>query len=197
MSSILAPPPPPPTDSPIRPTSDRWAARLTAFMVGSVVLILLALLLWGVGRRAAGTVGEAPVQTRPAPPFSLQLFDGRSFNLEAAAGKPLVLNFWASWCVPCEQEAAVLERAYRTYGDTVTFLGIDVQDTEANALGFLRKFGVTYPNGRDASGEIAIEYGMSGVPETYFIGRDGRLARKWQGPLDDARLGAFLAELLQ
>ncbi len=106
-----------------------------------------------------------------------------------------MVNFWASWCIPCEDEAAALERAARRYGDRVQFIGVNVQDTDANARAFLRRFGVTYPNGRDASGEIAVEYGMSGVPETYFVDRNGALVRKWQGPLDDGRLRGFLDEL--
>ena len=168
-----------------------------ALAVGVTVLALLALLIWGLGKRSAGTVGDAPVQPRPAPAFTLPLFDGGSFSLEEARGKPVLINFWASWCVPCEEEAAVLERASRAYAGRVVFIGVDVQDTEANARAFLRRFGVSYPNGRDASGEIAVEYGMSGVPESYFVDRDGRLARKWQGPLDDARLRAFLEDLLR
>jgi cytochrome c biogenesis protein CcmG/thiol:disulfide interchange protein DsbE len=77
----------------------------------------------------------------------------------------------------------------------VTFIGVDVQDSDANAREFLRRFGITYPNGPDPSGAIAVDYGMSGVPESYFIDREGRIVRKWQGPLDDERLRAFLDEL--
>jgi cytochrome c biogenesis protein CcmG/thiol:disulfide interchange protein DsbE len=195
---------PSPTAPAARPASDAagaepslWAARGMALVVGLAVLLLLALLIWGLGRRSAGTVGNAPVQTRPAPAFSLPLFDGGTFDLADARGKPIVINFWASWCVPCEEEALTLERASRAYAGRVVFIGVDVQDTEANARAFLRKFGVSYPNGRDASGEIAVEYGMSGVPESYFVDRDGRVVRKWQGPLDDARLRGFLEELLR
>ena len=174
-----------------------WAARGMALVVGLAVLLLLSLLIWGLGRRSAGTVGDAPVKTRPAPAFRLPLFDGGSFDLAEARGKPILINFWASWCVPCEEEAVTLERASRAYAGRVVFIGVDVQDTEANARAFLRKFGVSYPNGHDASGEIAVEYGMSGVPESYFVDRDGRVVRKWQGPVDDARLRGFLEELLR
>ncbi|MBA2448475.1 MAG: TlpA family protein disulfide reductase [Chloroflexi bacterium] len=174
-----------------------WTARVVALVVATVVLGLLSLFLWGLGKRSLGTVGTAPVAARPAPAFTLPLFDGGTFELAQASGKPLLINFWASWCVPCEDEAAALERGSRRYTGRVAFLGIDVQDTEPNARAFLRRFGVTYPNGRDASGDIAVEYGMSGVPETYLIDRDGRLAHKWQGPLDDARLDALLEPLLE
>ena len=89
-----------------------------------------------------------------------------------------------------------LERASRVYRDRVAFIGVNVQDTDASAREFLRRFGVTYPNGRDPGGAISVDYGMSGVPESYFVDRDGQIVRKWQGPLDDQRLRAFLDELL-
>jgi cytochrome c biogenesis protein CcmG/thiol:disulfide interchange protein DsbE len=172
------------------------SARLVALVVGVAMIALLALMVWGIGKRAAGTVGSVPVASRPAPGFTLTLLDGAQFDLDAARGKPVVINFWASWCIPCEEEAAVLEQGYRTYRDRAVFVGVNVQDTDPLARDFLRRFGVTYPNGRDASGAIAVDYGMSGVPETYFVNRDGQLVRKWQGALDEARLRTFLDELL-
>jgi len=174
-----------------------WAARSIAVGVALAVAALLGLMVWGLGKRAEGTVGNAPVQTRPASAFSLPLFDGGTFQLGEQRGKPVLVNFWASWCIPCEDEAAALERAYRRYGDRVAFVGVNVQDTDPNARSFLRRFGVSYPNGRDASGEVAIDYGMSGVPETYFVDREGTLVRKWQGPLDDERLRQVLDDLLR
>ncbi|MDP8922669.1 MAG: TlpA family protein disulfide reductase [Chloroflexota bacterium] len=181
--------------SDVRSDPNPWVARSFALAIALVVVAFLGLLVWGLGRRAAGTVGVAPIQTRPAPDFGLPLFDGGTFRLGEQRGTPVLINFWASWCVPCEDEAAALERAYRQYGDRVQFIGVNVQDTDANARAFLRRFGVSYPNGRDASGEVAVEYGMSGVPETYFVDRNGTLVRKWQGPLDDERLRQFLDEL--
>lgn len=174
-----------------------WVARSIALGVALAVVALLGLMVWGLGKRAEGTVGNAPVQPRPAPTFTVPLLDGGIFTLGEQRGKPVLVNFWASWCIPCEDEAAALERAYRRYDDRVAFIGVNVQDTDPNARGFLRRFGVTYPNGRDANGEVAIEYGMSGVPETYFVDRQGALVRKWQGPLDDERLRQFLDDLLR
>jgi cytochrome c biogenesis protein CcmG/thiol:disulfide interchange protein DsbE len=173
------------------------SARLVALVVGLALVALLGLMIWGIGKRAAGTVGSVPVAVRPAPAISLTLLDGTPFDLSAVRGKPVVVNFWASWCIPCEEEAAVLEQGSRAYKDRAVFVGVNVQDTDPLARDFLRRFGVTYPNGRDATGAIAVEYGMSGVPETYFVDRDGRLVRKWQGALDEARLRSFLDELLK
>lgn len=161
------------------------------------MVALLILMIWGIGKRAAGTTGSVPVASRPAPAFTLPLLDGGQFDLAAARGKPIVVNFWASWCIPCEEEAAVLEQGSRAYRDRAIFIGVNVQDTEPLARDFMRRFGVTYPNGRDVTGAIAVEYGMSGVPETYFVDRDGRLVRKWQGALDESRLRSFLDDLLR
>jgi cytochrome c biogenesis protein CcmG/thiol:disulfide interchange protein DsbE len=173
-----------------------WVARGVALAVAIVVLSLIGLMIWGMGKRAAGTVGEARLQTRPAPEIALTRFDGGSFSLAEARGKPVLINFWASWCIPCEEEARALERASRLYRDRVVFVGVNVQDTDENARAFLRRYGVTYPNVRDAGGAVSVEYGMSGVPESYFVDREGRLVRKWQGPLDEAQLRTFLDDLL-
>jgi cytochrome c biogenesis protein CcmG, thiol:disulfide interchange protein DsbE len=200
MSSPTASPPIAPGLAPApepAPEVGPRSARVAALVVGLVLIALLGLMIWGIGKRAAGTVGSVPVTTRPAPSFAFILLNGAPFDLAATRGKPVVVNFWASWCIPCEDEAAVLEQGSRKYRDRVTFIGVNVQDTDPLARDFLKRFGVTYPNGRDATGSIAVEYGMSGVPETYFVDRNGTLVHKWQGPLDDVRLAAYLDELLK
>ena len=179
--------------------SSPWPARLAALGVGLAVVALLGLFIWGLGRR--GTVGSVQVAVRQAPDFELALFGqpgslSGNWRLSEQAGRPVVVNFWASWCLPCEDEAPVLERLARRYRERVAFVGVDVQDTDANARAFLDRYRVTYPNGADRSGEISIDYGMSGVPETYFISRDGRVVRKWAGPLDEPRLVPVVEELL-
>jgi len=202
---VTAPAAPSPNDpapgslAPVEPTPEVSArsARLTALIVAVVLVSLLGLMVWGIGKRAAGTTGSVAVATRTAPPFSLTLLDGNPFNLADARGKPVLINFWASWCIPCEDEAVALEQASRVYRDRVAFIGVNVQDTDPLAKEFLRRFGVTYPNGRDQSGAIAVEYGMSGVPETYFVDRNGMIVRKWQGPLDESRIRMFLDDLLR
>lgn len=175
--------------------SDTRSARILTLSVSLAVLALLALFVWGMGRRGA-TVGSVATPLREAPSFQLQLFDKSHFSLDAHRGTPVVVNFWASWCIPCEDEAPVLEATANRYRGRVQFIGVDVQDTDADAQRFLRRHGVTYPNGRDVSGAISIAYGMSGVPETYFIRPDGRIQRKWAGPLNASQLEGFIGEIL-
>jgi len=172
-----------------------WLARV--FTLGLVlgVLALLTLFVWGLGRRSASSVGVVSTSLREAPSFQLDLFDGTRLSSESLQGSPAVLNFWASWCIPCEDEAPALESAAQRYRGKVRFVGIDVQDAEPEARQFLRRYGVTYANGQDRTGSISIDFGMAGVPETYFIQADGRIRRKWAGPLNSAQLDQFLAEI--
>lgn len=138
------------------------------------VFALLALLAFGLLRNQEGpvTVGE------DVPDYTLTTFEGDQISSDDLKGKVVVLNFWASWCKPCEQEAAELETAWRIYkprGDVV-FLGVDYVDTETEALAYLEKFDVTYPNGPDLRTKISQAFRIRGVPETYIINRDGKLA---------------------
>jgi cytochrome c biogenesis protein CcmG/thiol:disulfide interchange protein DsbE len=161
-----------------------------------VVVGLLFLLWFGLQQKdvAGSKVVNVPFTT--APDFTLGTFDGATFKLSDAlqTGKPVVLNFWASWCGPCADEAPVLVDAARRYGDRVTFVGVDVQDVDSDAQAFMRKYGITYTNGSGNAGPISVQYGMRGVPETYFIAPDGRLIRKWN-TLTAADLEQFLGEL--
>jgi cytochrome c biogenesis protein CcmG/thiol:disulfide interchange protein DsbE len=150
-----------------------------SFSIGALaawigIFALLALLAFGLLRNQEGpvTVGE------DIPDFTLTTFEGDQIKYDDLKGKVVVLNFWASWCKPCEQEAAELETAWRIYqprGDVV-FLGVDYVDTETEAMAYLEKFDVTYPNGPDLRTKISQAFRIRGVPETYIINRDGKLA---------------------
>jgi cytochrome c biogenesis protein CcmG/thiol:disulfide interchange protein DsbE len=146
-----------------------------------------------IGATTSGTQGSAQVfssgqlvhiRQRPAPDFTLQQLTGEDWRLSAYRGHPLVMNFWASWCVPCRDEARVLEQGWqRNKGGDVVVVGIDVWDTNADAQKFIAEFGVTYPTLVDPLGRISIAYGLAGSPETYFVNRDGLIVHKWIGPL--------------
>ncbi len=159
----------------------------------ALILPILALLAYGFTRDPREI--PSPLIARPAAPFTLTLFDGRPVRVEDLRGKVVFLNFWASWCVPCRAEARTLEAAWQRYKDgDVVFVGANVQDTEADARAFLAEFGVTYPNGIDPGSRIAIEYGVYGIPETFFIDREGRITYKHIGALDGATLTAKIEE---
>ena len=108
-----------------------------------------------------------------------------------------MVDFWASWCPPCREEAPALARVYKEYeGQEVRFVGIDIWDCTEDALDFIGRYGVTYPKGVDKRGAITIDYAVRGIPEKYFINRDGVLAKKFVGPMNDQKLRQVLNELL-
>jgi len=173
-----------------------WLPAALAAVSGAVVVGLLVLLWAGLQQKEVASSKVVNVPFATAPDFSLGLFDGSTFTLSSAlqSGKPLVVNFWASWCGPCADEAPVMQDAARRYGDSVTFVGVDVQDIDSDAQAFMQKYGITYRNGSGNAGPISVQYGMRGVPETYFIASDGHLVRKWN-TLTSADMEQFLGEL--
>jgi cytochrome c biogenesis protein CcmG/thiol:disulfide interchange protein DsbE len=179
-----------------RPARRPWLPAALAAASGFVVVGFLVLLWFGLQQRDIAGSKVVRVPFEYAPDFSLGLFDGSTFVLSDAlkTGKPVVVNFWASWCGPCADEAAVLQDAARRNADRVTFVGVDVQDIESDAQAFMRKYGISYQNGSGNAGPISVQYGMRGVPETYFIAPTGRLVRK-TNVLTAADLEQFLAEL--
>jgi cytochrome c biogenesis protein CcmG/thiol:disulfide interchange protein DsbE len=118
------------------------------------------------------------------PAFELTTFDGERIDTADYDGKVIVINFWASWCKPCEEEAADLEAAWQLYqerGDVV-FLGVNYVDIETPAKEYLEKFAITYPNGPDLRTKVSQMFRILGVPETYIVGKDGRLEYVKKGP---------------
>jgi cytochrome c biogenesis protein CcmG, thiol:disulfide interchange protein DsbE len=145
------------------------------------VLVIGAILFFAFGLRERAAVQPG---SGPAPDFSLQTFDGSPLKLSDLRGKVVVINFWASWCVPCRDEAAFLEKTWRQYKERgIVFVGIGFNDPEPDARAYLKEFNITYPNGPDLGGAINPRYRIKGVPETYFIGKDGLLYGNSLGPI--------------
>ena len=144
------------------------------------LLLLLTIVAFGLIRTQEGPVGPGQV----APQYLLTTFDGEEINSTDLVGKAVVLNFWASWCKPCEQEAADLESAWQFYQtrEDVVFLGVDYVDTKPEAMVYLNKFNISYPNGPDLRTRISQSFRIRGVPETYIIDQEGVLSHAQIGP---------------
>jgi cytochrome c biogenesis protein CcmG/thiol:disulfide interchange protein DsbE len=170
-----------------RKLSPAWIAA------GVISLIVLALLGYGL----LANPSEPPQVGGPVPGFQLAALDGSSMNLEAQQGRVVVVNFFASWCNPCRQEAAALEQNWRDYQDRgVQFFGIAYKDADSKAQAFLDEFGVSYPSTVEPGNRTARAYGVTGVPETFVIDQQGLLVRHFLGPITQAQLSQDIDQLL-
>jgi cytochrome c biogenesis protein CcmG, thiol:disulfide interchange protein DsbE len=166
-----------------------------------VLLVGLAVALPVVGLLVASlprdpTRIDSPLIGRPAPPFRLTPLDGGApLTLESLHGRAVVLNFWATWCVPCVAEHAAIAQAARESGAQIAFIGVVYEDQEPAVREFLRERGASYPMAMDPEGRTAIAYGVYGVPETFFLSADGIIRHKQTGLLTPERLAQLIAEV--
>jgi cytochrome c biogenesis protein CcmG/thiol:disulfide interchange protein DsbE len=168
----------------------RWVIPLAAVPV-------LALLAYGF--RTDPRDIPTPLIGKPAAHFLLTTFDGREVRLDALRGRVVVVNFWASWCYPaCYEEAPALKHGWQAYKDRgLVLLGVDIQDKEEPAKKFLAQSRHTFANAPDPSGRLAVDYGVYGVPETFFIDRAGRIRFKHVGAITDALFKKYAEPLLE
>jgi cytochrome c biogenesis protein CcmG/thiol:disulfide interchange protein DsbE len=159
--------------------------RKLRWLIPMAALPVLGLLAYGF--RVNTRDIPSPLVNRPAAAFTLTSYAGPPMSLEAHRGHVVVVNFWASWCHPaCYEEAPVLERNWRAYRDRgVVVLGVDIQDKPDAAQTFIDNFSLTFPNALDTAGKVSVDYGVYGVPETFFIDGTGRIRAKHVGALTD------------
>jgi cytochrome c biogenesis protein CcmG/thiol:disulfide interchange protein DsbE len=150
---------------------------------------------------SSSTIGfvSSPLLGKPAPDFTLPILNGNGAKLHLASlkGKIVMVNFWASWCEPCQQEASALQRVWTKWQSKgVVLLGVDGPESESDALKFVHQHGITYQNVRDnIDGGTAISYGATANPETFFINKNGIVVARWIGPIDEQRVQAELTKL--
>lgn len=168
----------------------------TVLVVGLIIVAaILVVLFAGLGKDPAHI--DSPLVGKPAPPFALKAVGtGATIDLESLRGKPVIVNFWATWCVPCYEEHPTLVANARNLPD-VQFIGVVFNDDESKIMRFLAERGTAYPTLLDANGKTAIAYGVGGVPETYFINAAGTIVAKFEGPMSTEILQANLAKALR
>lgn len=174
-------------------------ARWQLFAIWAAVIGLLVLTGWALMR----TNASRPEPGQPAPKFDMEFFNGYEWQsqptalLEDMRGNVVVLNFWASWCVECRLEANLLEQTWRTYAaDDVIFLGVAYADVEPNAKAYLAEYNITYPNAPDLGTDISDTYEITGVPETFFIDKNGVIRHVQIGPVNAQVMDGMIRQLL-
>ena len=183
-------------------TKPKRRRKILLWSVISLVNVgLLALLVSQLLTPARVAVSD-PLVGHPAPDFSLAMLgptSGKSLlSLTDFMGKPVVLNFWASWCAPCKEELPLLEQHWeqaQAQGQAVAFLGIDFEESSDNATSFLQLHHITYPAGLDADGSVASKYGINGLPQTIFINRQGTVVKRIAGELTAQSLSSALQSI--
>lgn len=163
-------------------STEKKKSPIGQIAIWGAVGLLLAIVAIQLAKSQQGTIQVG----QTAPDFVLTTFEGTQIDTAELRGKVIVVNFWASWCNPCELEAADLQAAWENYepnGDVI-FLGVDWTDTDNEAMAYMEKFGITYPNGPDLGTRISQAYRTTGVPETYVIDQEGILAYAKFGPFN-------------
>lgn len=179
----------------MRVWSSRRRLSLAAAIALAAVAVVAGLLLAAPGAEV-GAGGSAPAaERRPAPELEGTWLVPPPVRLAELRGTPVVINFWASWCLPCRKEAPELARFDRELHSRAQLVGVDFQDAKRDALAFVREFGWRFPNVRDPQGKLASRYRLAGLPTTYVLDRQGRIARTLTGAQTYEKLRQAVEEL--
>jgi cytochrome c biogenesis protein CcmG/thiol:disulfide interchange protein DsbE len=169
----------------------------TVLVVGIVIAAaLVGVLFLGLGKDPSAI--RSPLIGKTAPTFALrEVGTGKTIDIAQLKGKPVVINFWATWCGPCWEEHPVLVANARLLQPNVQFVGVVFQDEESKILNFLQQRGSSYPTVVDDAGKTAIAYGVGGVPETFFLDANGVIAAKYSGPMSSDILQENLQKVMR
>ena len=178
--------------------------KIPILAVGVPLLIFVVVLIIGMlqsgrdgGRPGVNdTLGEVDVTTDAYSDFQITTLDGRELRLSDLRGSIVMVDFWSSWCPPCRAEASVLAEAYERWSELgVEFVGVSIWDNEEDVADFIKRHNITYPNGIDEDGSIAVEFGVKGIPEKFFVNPEGEIVRKINGPNTSQSLDAVLTQM--
>ena len=165
---------------------------------GVFIAALMFLLAYGLSNRSSptGRSGQQLIGS-VAPVVDGKLINGNYYSYPEVDSPVLVINFWASWCPPCRRETPSFEKLWRSYkDDNVVFLGINVQDSKEDALRYIDEFDVTFPNLLDLDGTITVDYGVTGLPVTFFVDSDRKIIGRWVGSISEKRLDSKIREII-
>lgn len=161
------------------------------------IFLLILIMYFGVFG-SSGDKRTSPLINKPVPDFKLKTFDGDSLTLNKLKGNAIVINFWASWCIPCIKEVRILNYASEHYNNQpVKIIGVNIWDDEKAAREFITTHSAEFINGFDPEGRIQVDFGVSGVPETFFINKNGIIVHKYSGELTERIINYYINDTLE
>lgn len=165
---------------------------IAGVLLAGLVAVIAVALAQGIGGPAEG---RTTFEIEDAPRFAVEQFDGATFDLEDHADQPVFIYFWASWCIPCEEETPVIESLWPEYRDRgYVFLGVNIWDAESDARRFLDRFDLTFPTAPDVERNVYVDYGVQGLPVAYFIEPGLQIYARYEGLLTEGTLRELLDE---
>ena len=168
-------------------------ARVMVFMLGGLLVgVLLGILIVAGGPGLAGANRQPPAVGLRAPDFSLSMVSGEKLRLSALKGRPVVINFWATWCGPCKEEMPLFEAYAKKTGDQVVWLGVNELESAETVNAFIQELNITFPILLDLEGQVAQDYYVRGYPATYFVDADGIIRAQHLGQIHEELLIVYL-----
>lgn len=165
-------------------------------LAAAIVILVLAGITYGVAKGVGGNEGPGQPAIGDAPPFAIKAFDGTTFDLAAHGDQPVLLYFWASWCVPCRSEAPMIQRLWAEYeAKGYVFVGMNIWDTESDARRFAQDFELTFPTVRDPENKVYLDYGVETLPMAFLIRPGLEIDRRYVGELKESDLRTMLDRL--